>query len=590
MKSPRRHSFLVDAAALVVVGTVLAFSQQQHHQHRILVLAFQTTATSSPTSLSLSRSNPSKQYHHYRSWTWLNTVSKESTETTLHGGNQDVGNIDDEFVVDDDGEVEDSWVLRQITFLGLTAQPPAKSDEEEDATIMEVGVDIDDDVGTHDDGDDSSTSPTALDARNLSEFLMEIGACSVSITDSDADTIDENPLFDEPDLASSLLDGDELYEEWAMVLPDLAVGRNLWKRCDVSAHFPSSFDIPSIVDAVRYTFQCTSNPRYKVDDVPDLDWIAHVQESWTPIVTGGESKFILRFPWHDDALVMKACQEMERKKMQELMMKQFDSGVKRDGAVVHFEGGDFNDDDVDENEAPEATSDIAQSMKNKREYVQIQLEGGIAFGTGEHPTTRLCLGWIRDKVEERLDNTSDDETLHFLDYGAGSGVLGIAAAAVVRSYNELLTKQRRLPSQKSITTVGVEIDADAIRIANDNAVKNNVDMKNYLPNYESLDAEALSVVMRAMQRKRNMGLIEPLPAELNGDIYDLCAANILALPLMNLAPTIASLVKSPGGEIGLSGILTSQAQAVVDAYSEFFNDVKVSGEENGWVLITGKRK
>jgi len=261
--------------------------------------------------------------------------------------------------------------------------------------------------------------------------------------------------------------------------------------------------------------------------------------------------------------------------------------VKRDGAVVHF---DFNDDDEDENEAPEATSDIAQSMKNKREYVQIQLEGGIAFGTGEHPTTRLCLGWIRDKVEERLDNTSDDETLHFLDYGAGSGVLGIAAAAVVRSYNELLTKQRRLPSQKSITTVGVEIDADAIRIANDNAVKNNVDMKNYLPNYESLDAEALSVVMRAMQRKRNMGLIEPLPAELNGDIYDLCAANILALPLMNLAPTIASLVKSPGGEIGLSGILTSQAQAVVDAYSEFFNDVKVSGEENGWVLITGKRK
>lgn len=590
MKSPRRHSFLVDAAALVVVGTLLAFSQQQHHQHRILVLAFQTTATSSPTSLSLSRSNPSKQYHHYRSWTWLNTVSKESTETTLHGGNQDVGNIDDEFVIDDDDEVEDSWVLRQITFLGLTAQPPAKSDEEDGATIVEVGVDIDDDVGAHDDGDDSSTSPTALDARNLSEFLMEIGACSVSITDSDADTIDENPLFDEPDLASSLLDGDELYEEWAMVLPDLAVGRNLWKRCDVSAHFPSSFDIPSIVDAVRYTFQCTSNPRYKVDDVPDLDWIAHVQESWTPIVTGGESKFILRFPWHDDALVMKACQEMERKKMQELMIKQFDSGVKRDGAVVHFESGDFNDDDEDENEAPEATSDIAQSMKNKREYVQIQLEGGIAFGTGEHPTTRLCLGWIRDKVEERLDNTSDDETLHFLDYGAGSGVLGIAAAAVVRSYNELLTKQRRLPSQKSITTVGVEIDADAIRIANDNAVKNNVDMKNYLPNYESLDAEALSVVMRAMQRKRNMGLIEPLPAELNGDIYDLCAANILALPLMNLAPTIASLVKSPGGEIGLSGILTSQAQAVVDAYSEFFNDVKVSGEENGWVLITGKRK
>ena len=577
MKSPRRSLFdTAGLSILVVVGTVaIVAHHHHHHHHHHHVMAFQTTTTSSRCHYLI----PSDKLHQYRSWTGLNTASKESTEA-LHGGNQDVMHNNDEeeeFDIDDDDTVNDSWVLRQITFLGLTAQPPAtKSDDDVDASILKEGGG----------DDDPSPSMNALDARNLSEFLMEIGACSVSITDSDADTIDENPLFDEPDLASSLLDGDELFEEWAMVLPDLAVGRNLWKRCDVSAHFPSSFDIPSIVDAVRYTFQCTSNPRYKVDDVPDLDWIAHVQESWTPIVTGGESKFILRFPWHDDALVMKACQEMERKKLQELMMKQFSSGVKRDGAVVHFEAGNSND---DEKEVVDSETDEC-TMKNTREYVQIQLEGGIAFGTGEHPTTRLCLGWIRDKVEQRLDNTNDDETLHFLDYGAGSGVLGIAAAAVVRSYNEYQSKQRRIPSNKYITTVGVEIDADAIRIANDNAVKNNVDMKNYLPDYDSLDAEALSVVMRAMQRKRNKGLIEPLPVDLNGNIYDLCAANILALPLINLAPTIASLVKSPGGEIGLSGVLASQAQAVVERYSEFFNNVEVSGEEGGWVLITGKRK
>ncbi len=506
----------------------------------------------------------------------MNTASKESTEKN-HVGNQ----LEDENNRNEiDFDVDDSWVLRQITFLGLTAQPTVKSDEGN-----EIGEDNDVESALGDDKNDSLSPMNALDARNLSEFLMEIGACSVCITDSDADTIDENPLFDEPDLASSLLDGDELFEEWAMVLPDLAVGRNLWKRCDVSAHFPSSFDIPSIVDEVRYTFQCSSNPRYKVDDVPDLDWIAHVQESWTPIVTGGESKFILRFPWHDDALVMKACQEMERKKMQELMMKRFASGVKRDGAVVHFEDGDASD--ASNDDGLEVGSGILQ---NNREYVQIQLEGGIAFGTGEHPTTRLCLGWIRDRVELRLDNISDDETLHFIDYGAGSGVLGIAAAAVVRSYNEHTSKQHRLPTKKSITTVGVEIDADAIRIANDNAAKNNVDMKNYLPDYDSLDAEALSVVMRAMQRKRNKGMIEPLPAELNGEIYDFCAANILALPLINLAPMIASLVKSPGGEIGLSGVLVSQARAVVEAYNAFFDHVQVSGEEDGWVLITGIRK
>ena len=136
--------------------------------------------------------------------------------------------------------------------------------------------------------------------------------------------------------------------------------------------------------------------------------------------------------------------------------------------------------------------------------------------------------------------------------------------------------------------MGVEIDADAIHIANDNAKKNNVEMVNYLPDSDSLDAEALSVVMKAMQRKRNQGL-ETLPDELNGQIYDLCAANILAAPLVNLAPTIASLVKS-GGEIGLSGVLATQADNVVKGYSELFEEVKVAGEDGGWVLITGRRR
>ena len=74
------------------------------------------------------------------------------------------------------------------------------------------------------------------------------------------------------------------------------------------------------------------------------------------------------------------------------------------------------------------------------------------------------------------------------------------------------------------------------------------------------------------------------------NMYDLCAANILAAPLATLASTIARLVKSPGGEVGLSGILTSQADMVISAYGEYFDDVKVAGEDGGWVLITGRRK
>jgi hypothetical protein len=65
----------------------------------------------------------------------------------------------------------------------------------------------------------------------------------------------------------------------------------------------------------------------------------------------------------------------------------------------------------------------------------------------------------------------------------------------------------------------------------------------------------MSVVIRAMQRRRNMGgLIRPIPEVLNGNICDLCLANILVLPLVALAPMIAQLVRSPGGEIGLSGV------------------------------------
>ena len=496
-------------------------------------LAFQAVSTSQ-----FFRESTSTTSNQYRN-PCLRVLSKESSEEIVDSEDNEEGGEDWD---------ADSWVLREIKFLQL----PAASTNALD-----------------DDNYDPSTE-TTMDVRGLSEFLMELGACSVSITDSDRDTPEEEPVFDEPGETSCTNDVDDVLVEnnYAMVLEDRAVGRNIWKRCDVSAHFPASLDVPSIIDSLRYTFSLPAAPRYTVDDVPDLDWIKHVQESWTPIVTRN-SKFVLRFPWHEDDVVMKACQEMEREKMQASMAAQFDTGVKREGAVVNF----YNED-----------SDVKK--EEERTYVQIELEGGIAFGTGEHPTTRLCLDWVRDTTEELLK--SDTECINFVDYGAGSGVLGIAAAAVVRDYNGVKRKKQPSSSLSSITTIGVEIDADAIRIADDNAGKNGVEMKNYLPDVESLDDEALSVVLRAMQRKRNKG-IETLPEELNGQIYDLCAANILAGPLVGLAEVLASLVK-PKGKIGLSGVLAVQADSVVDAYAALFDDVKVADEENGWVLITGTRK
>ncbi len=494
-------------------------------------LAFQAASTS-PFSRVAQTSNQ------YRQHVSLRVLSKESSEEIL----------DSEDEEEDDDWDADSWALREIKFLQLpAASTNAVDDDNYDPTV-----------------------DTTMDVRGLSEFLMEIGACSVSITDSDKDTPEEDPVFDEPGETFCTNDVDDVLADensYALVLDDRAVGRNIWKRCDVSAHFPASLDVSTIIDSLRYTFSLPAAPRYSVDDVPDMDWIKHVQESWTPIITR-DSKFVLRFPWHEDDVVMKACQEMEREKMQAAMAAQFDTGVKREGAVVNF----YNED--------------SDQKQEERAYVQIELEGGIAFGTGEHPTTRLCLDWVRDTTEELLK--SNAENINFVDYGAGSGVLGIAAAAVVRDYDQRRRKKEPTSSLSSIQTVGVEIDADAIRIADDNAKKNGVEMKNYLPDIDSLDDEALSVVMRAMQRKRNKG-IETLPEELNGQVYDLCAANILARPLVGLAPVLASLVKA-GGKIGLSGVLSNQAESVVEAYSEFFDDVKVADEENGWVLISGTRK
>jgi len=347
---------------------------------------------------------------------------------------------------------------------------------------------------------DSTTEP-----QLLADFLIELGACSTAITDHDRDTPDEIPIFREPDLT----------EDWAVVCGDAAVGTNVWRRCDVTAHFPSTFDLRNVAEMVKDTFDFPDTPQYDVDDVPDRDWVIHVQSSWKPIVVAG---FALRFPWHTDEDVAEA--------------------------VANANGGDQPNVDT----------------------AQLRLEGGIAFGTGEHPTTRLCLGFLKDAVEKH-------EARKVLDYGAGSGVLGLAACAL----------------SEEVEAIGVEIDVDAVRIADLNALTNNLNMRSYLPPAKLLsdggDSESASVMMRGQVRAEN---VESLPQKWDGPIFDACAANILAGPLIGLAGTISSMVR-PGGRLGLSGVLKNQAEKVVEAYSEYFEHVEVAGEEGGWVLITGTR-
>lgn len=161
--------------------------------------------------------------------------------------------------------------------------------------------------------------------------------------------------------------------------------------------------------------------------------------------------------------------------------------------------------------------------------VNIMLDPGLAFGTGTHPTTRLCLEWL---------DGHDIQGKTVIDYGCGSGILALAAA---------------LLEAKSV--IGVDNDPQALAATLDNAQRNGVSITVYLPK------EAPT---------------EPV---------DILVANILAGPLIELAPLLAGLVKE-GGAIALSGILPEQADAVSTAYSEWFAMLPAK-ELDGWVRLEG---
>jgi ribosomal protein L11 methyltransferase len=163
--------------------------------------------------------------------------------------------------------------------------------------------------------------------------------------------------------------------------------------------------------------------------------------------------------------------------------------------------------------------------------INLVLDPGLAFGTGSHPTTRLCLQWLRHAVRggERL-----------LDYGCGSGILAIAAA--------------RLGAGQ---VIGTDIDPQAVVASRANAAANGVSATFDLP-----------------------GAIDATPAAL-------VVANILANPLIVLAPLLAART-ARNGRIALSGILVDQAEEVIAAYAPWFT-LAAWRTADGWVLLAGAR-
>lgn len=164
--------------------------------------------------------------------------------------------------------------------------------------------------------------------------------------------------------------------------------------------------------------------------------------------------------------------------------------------------------------------------------ILIRLDPGLAFGTGTHPTTRMCLRWIATHAQPGLDRV--------LDYGCGSGILAIGAAV-----------------HGAIEVDAVDIDPAAIEATKKNAQCNGV----------AIHARA--------------------PDQIAGR-YSVVLANILAIPLKVLAPLLCSRL-APGGQLVLAGILERQAQELIEAYRPYC-DLQVTDTQDGWILMTAESR
>lgn len=281
-------------------------------------------------------------------------------------------------------------------------------------------------------------------AELLSDALMDAGALSVSLEDADAGTVDETPLFGEPDHPTA----------------------ELWPHSVLVVLLDEDADVAAVLDAAAHEAGVAVPTDYTVETVAEQDWVRLTQSQFDPIPISPRLWIVPT--WH---------------------------------------------------EAPDS------------EAINLKLDPGLAFGTGSHPTTRLCLRWL----DEHL---SGGEKL--LDYGCGSGVLAIAAAKLGAARVE-----------------GVDIDPQAVTASRDNAALNAVDAHFCLP------------------------------AELAAGQYDIVVANILTNPLKGMAPLLAGRVRT-GGRLVLSGILAEQAEDVMAVYRDWFVFDPPATDE-GWVRLAGVR-
>lgn len=267
-------------------------------------------------------------------------------------------------------------------------------------------------------------------------------------------------------------DGDTEAEQALFGEPGMEPEVCAWNRNRVVALLPDTMEVDELLHQLLLTGVLDETKlEWSLREVPDTDWVRLTQSQFGPIEVG--DRILIVPSWHKDE---QACLDV----------------------------GD---------------------------RVQIQLDPGLAFGTGSHPTTHLCLEW-------QAENLPDGASV--LDYGCGSGILAIAA--------------KKLGAAR---TLGTDIDVQAVNSTRYNAQVNEVEVEAYLPD------------------------------ELPGGQSDVVLANILSNPLKVLAPMLANRVR-PGGYLVLSGIFEWQAQEMITVYAPFL-PLEVWRAREGWVCLAGRR-
>jgi len=271
-------------------------------------------------------------------------------------------------------------------------------------------------------------------------------------------------------------DGDSAQEVALFGEPGLEPEVQAWQRNRVVALLPDGMPAQTLVDAARAMGLALGDADWTQREVPDADWVRLTQAQFGPIPVG--ERIWITPSWHED-----------------------DAALAQTLAQTYADGG-----------------------------IRIRLDPGLAFGTGSHPTTHLCLEWLAQALPAGAT---------VLDYGCGSGILAIAA---------------RLLGAADV--YAVDVDAQAVQATRENAQRNRV-------------------AVHAM-----------LPDALAPGTFQVVVANILSNPLKVLAPLLVKRVQARG-QLVLSGVLARQAEEVIAAYAPWMA-LDVWQVREGWVCLHGR--